>query len=75
MKTITYDEYCNADDFPIAIVDLKTVDPRMRVDFATRNSVVESGKPLCFHCDGTGNEFVYSYKMCPDCKGTGEKRQ
>ena len=75
MKTITYDEYCDAENFPVAIVNLETVDPRMRDDFARRNSVVESGKRLCFHCDGTGNEFIYSYKMCPDCKGTGEKKE
>ena len=76
MKVITYDEYCDAEDFPLEIIDLETVvAPSIRGDFALRNYLVANGKPLCFHCDGTGNEFVYSYKMCPDCKGTGEKQQ
>lgn len=75
MKTITYEEYCGAADFAIAIVDLKTVPTEMKQDFEIRNINVEKGVPLCFNCDGTGNQFVHSYRACPDCKGTGEKKQ
>jgi DnaJ-class molecular chaperone len=32
---------------------------------------VASGKPLCEHCEGTGNEFYFMYHECPKCAGTG----
>lgn len=30
-----------------------------------------SGKPLCEHCGGSGNEFLFMYRACPKCAGTG----
>lgn len=28
-------------------------------------------KPLCDHCEGTGNELLSMYRKCPKCNGTG----
>lgn len=33
--------------------------------------VVNSGKPTCAKCNGTGNQMLFGYKKCTRCDGTG----
>lgn len=42
---------------------------RMDNDRAAAIPVTEQ----CLKCDGTGNEFLFMYRKCSDCKGTGRK--
>lgn len=55
----------------VALIDLNTVHPSMRTDYATRNENLQNGKALCENCDGTGNNMFYMYQACPKCNGRG----
>jgi hypothetical protein len=68
LETKDWQEY---EDFEICLVRLDNIPPNFRMDYATRNNNVEAGNKLCEHCDGTGNEFLYRYRKCPKCFGTG----
>lgn len=52
-------------------LDSSKIPFHMRVDNNIRNENIDAGKPLCEHCDGTGNELLSMYRSCPICKGTG----
>lgn len=58
----------------IVLVDLNTVPVHMQMDYNTRNKNVMAGHELCKLCDGTGNEFYSMYKKCPNCGGSGRKK-
>ena len=72
MKTITFHDYLNLeeDGEPVLVV-LATCPHPFRMDFETRNANVEAGVPLCDNCDGTGNMFMFKYKQCETCGGSG----
>ena len=74
MKKIETKPLSEVKDGALFLVDLETVPYHMRNDYYKRNLVVESGKPLCDFCDGTGNEFYSMYRKCPVCGGDGIKR-
>ena len=47
----------------------------MKADVEKHNKNVQSGKPICPRCEGTGNEFFSMYKECTLCSGTGVLRK
>jgi DnaJ-class molecular chaperone len=47
-------------------------DPRVTFDDARAAKIKEDER--CPKCEGTGNEFLFMYRMCSDCKGTGVKQ-
>ena len=49
------------------LTDLSTIPCHMRMDYEQRNNNILSGKKLCKHCGGTGNELYSMYRKCPKC--------
>jgi hypothetical protein len=70
MKTITFDEYLNTDEVYV-LIDLDSCPIPVMQDYVRHNDNVHSGKPLCSRCEGTGNEFMYRYRKCSACDGSG----
>ena len=46
-------------------------DPRVTMDDQHAAGIPEALR--CEKCEGTGNEFLFMYRACPACKGTGVK--
>lgn len=49
-------------------------DHRVESDDARAKRVMDNlkeGEAVCLHCGGTGNEFLFMYRQCPECVGTG----
>lgn len=72
MKVINFDDF---EQHVIALIDLNTVPPHMRTDYAIRNENIEKGRTLCSNCDGTGNNLFYTYQKCLKCNGDGCVKQ
>ena len=47
-------------------------DKRVMSDDARAELIPEAQR--CTHCGGTGNEFLFMYRQCPVCEGTGISR-
>jgi RecJ-like exonuclease len=40
-------------------------------DEQRKKANLAAGQALCKNCGGTGNEFLFMYRACPECNGTG----
>lgn len=45
--------------------------PHQAPDYMRLEANEATGRKLCDHCAGTGNEFLSMYHACPKCNGTG----
>lgn len=70
---ITFNEFLDSShEVPVMeLIDMDTVPPRVKQDYWKRNTNVENGARLCVPCDGTGNAFMYAFRACDVCGGTG----
>jgi hypothetical protein len=53
------------------IIDINTVPSPLLQDYVTRNDNVVHRRILCERCNGTGNEFMFTYSRCRYCFGKG----
>lgn len=65
MKTVKID----FDD----IIKAAKESPVVQMDNERAKRVIENGSQPCQKCEGTGNEFLFMYRECSACGGTGIK--
>ena len=72
IKVITFEEDKELEDQnTYVLIHLDGIPDRIRMDYQIRNQNVQEGNTLCKWCNGTGNQFFYTYSDCPQCNATG----
>lgn len=59
------------------IQNVTLLDHRVVADDARAARVMaglQDGEAVCIECGGTGNEFLFMYRACQQCQGTGKVR-
>ena len=53
------------------VIESAKHDPRVQLDNAKAERLKNEGGLPCTKCEGTGNEFLFMYRECSECLGTG----